>query len=124
MLWVKTLPCLCCTTDGLLALAQEHGITWYSIVMHCRMLGRCTGPVEADHGGDRAYGTKAPDLTCIPLCTGHHTHRTYGSNMWWNMTKAQKVEWRQAAVLDTQRRARLAGWDMDGTAPVFVGATA
>ena len=26
------------------------------------------GPVEAHHSGDRAYGHKADDRTCIPLC--------------------------------------------------------
>lgn len=37
--------------------------------------GPCGGEVEADHAGGRGLGQKAPDSTCIPLCTQHHRDR-------------------------------------------------
>lgn len=36
----------------------------------------CTGRVQADHLGERAYGTKAHDNTCAPMCRNHHAERT------------------------------------------------
>jgi hypothetical protein len=39
-------------------------------VMHLR--DGCDGVVEAHHAGDRGFGQKAHDHTCVPLCTKHH----------------------------------------------------
>ncbi len=38
--------------------------------------GVCWGRVQADHAGTRGLGVKAPDDTCIALCTKHHGNRT------------------------------------------------
>lgn len=36
----------------------------------------CTGPVEADHAGQRPLGRKCSDDEAIALCRGHHRERT------------------------------------------------
>lgn len=51
----------------------------------CIVCGRC--PSEAAHCGDRAFSQKAPDNTCLPLCTEHHTegkvaHHKLGKRFW------------------------------------------
>jgi hypothetical protein len=37
-----------------------------------RTPSQCGGPVEAHHAGERAFGRKAADDTCVPLCVRHH----------------------------------------------------
>lgn len=40
----------------------------------------CQGPVEAHHAGERPFGRKAPDWTCLPLChKAHHDWHSGGS---------------------------------------------
>lgn len=61
----------------------------------------CRGPIEADHAGDRAFGKKASDKTCIPLCRRHHRHRTGTINRdghFRGWSKDQMHAWRMAAV--------------------------
>lgn len=78
--WVKLQPCL---------LADEGG---------------CEGVVEADHAGERGLGRKAPDDTCIPLCTGHHRHRTDYSGPFRGWTGVQMRAWLNDAIERTRAR--------------------
>lgn len=55
MLYVLAQPCVLAGIDG---------------------AGKCWGRTQADHAGARGLGVKAPDNTCIPLCTKHHGNRT------------------------------------------------
>lgn len=81
MLWVKRQPCL------------MRGV-W----------GRCSGPVEADHAGQRGVGRKAHDSTCIPLCRYHHQASRF-PRAW---LREQRRAWLHAAVVYTQACARAA----------------
>jgi hypothetical protein len=36
----------------------------------------CSGPVQADHVGRRAFGQKCPDDQTASICRGHHGERT------------------------------------------------
>jgi hypothetical protein len=51
-------------------------INWiWTLPCAARKLSGCFGRVEADHAGRRGIGRKAPDDTCIPLCSRHHGQR-------------------------------------------------
>lgn len=52
----------------------------------------CGGRVQADHMGERAFGKKADDTTCVPICRNHHGERTDYRGVFKNWTK---VEMRQ-----------------------------
>lgn len=93
MLWVKTLPCL-------LAGNPEAG--------------PCTGVVEADHAGERGLGQKAPDDTCIPLCSGHHLDRHACTGFFRGRPKPWKREWRAEAIEKTRAAHRASGGDFEG----------
>lgn len=62
----------------------------------------CSGPVEADHAGDRGLGQKADDSTCIPLCRGHHRERTDHTGTFSPLTRDEARAWRTAAIERTQ----------------------
>jgi hypothetical protein len=65
MAWVRTLPCL---LSGLWSPIKPRAIAT-----------PCSGPVQADHLGDRSVNgsyRRAPDSTCGPMCMGHHGERT------------------------------------------------
>lgn len=79
MKWVKCQPCA-------IAEEPEH---------------RCDGPVEADHAGEigtRALGRKAPDDTCIPLCTKAHMERQRWRGFFsgWGVIRVR--EWTEAVI--------------------------
>ena len=81
MKWVKTLPCL----------------------LNARQHGACSGVVEADHAGlDSGLGQKAPDNTCIPLCSRHHRDRHAAMGMFFDRSRAWKRAWRLMAIDKTQ----------------------
>jgi len=83
MRWVKTLPCL---------LVGE---------------GHCSSVVEADHAGlDAGLNQKAPDRTCIPLCSRHHLDRHAATGYFRGREKAWKRDWREAAIAKTQKLYR------------------
>ncbi len=88
MLWVKCQPCL-------LAGVEEAG--------------PCSGITEADHAGDRGMGQKAPDDTCIPLCSGHHLDRHACTGFFRGRPKPWKREWRHAAIAKTQAEHQRCG---------------
>lgn len=87
MLWVKTLPCLLAGLEG---------------------AGPCSSVVEADHAGIRGIGQKAPDNTCIPLCSTHHldrgAHTGYFrfSSTGEKRTREWTRKWREDAISSTQ----------------------
>lgn len=80
--WVKTRPCL------------------------LRTIGPCSGVVEADHAGERGLGQKAPDNTCIPLCSSHHLDRHACTGFFRGLPRDWKRRWRRAAIAHTQHRYR------------------
>ncbi len=64
----------------------------------------CYGPIEAHHAGRKpGMGMKAHDMTCIPLCRGHHTgagiHALHGPFKGW--TRAQVREWQDKMIDET-----------------------
>jgi len=82
MRFVKTLPCLLAGVEG---------------------AGPCAGPTEADHAGlDAGLNQKAPDSTCIPLCSQHHFDRHACMRFFRGVPKQEKREWRLAAIEKTQ----------------------
>lgn len=72
MRWVKRQPCAARSVDA-----------WIN----------CAGPVEADHAGRRGLGRKAPDATCIPLCSTHHRQRTDFSGVFRTWDQARMRAW-------------------------------
>ena len=53
----------------------------------------CRGVIEADHMGQRAYGRKAPDQTCAPLCQLHHIHRHERLGYFHSLSKMDMRDW-------------------------------
>jgi hypothetical protein len=66
--------------------------------------GRCQGRVQADHAGQRPFGQKSQDDTCIPLCEKHHTNRTDYRGYFKNWTGVQMREWNDRVIHVTQGR--------------------
>lgn len=74
--------------------------------------GPCTGAFcDPDHMGtmahhDRGLGLKPSDLTCVPLCRGHHDarHGRVGYFSTERMTRWDEHRWRLAAIARTQLR--------------------
>jgi len=51
-------------------------IAWiWTLPCAARTLGQCYGRACAPHAGRRPVGRKAPDDTCIPMCSRHHAQR-------------------------------------------------
>ena len=102
--WVKTQAC-CLSPDGLTAagLGDRPGRPDWSNAIAAA--GPCSGQVEADHAGlDRGLSQKAPDDTCIPLCSGHHRDRTEERGFFGGLDRDAKRSWRLAAILRHQMR--------------------
>lgn len=96
--WVKQLPCM---VPQLATNADVRADT--------AGLLKCYGGIEADHAGTRGLGRKAPDATCIPLCTLHHRHRTEYAGAFNGFDRHRMREWCDAAVLMVQGHARAIG---------------
>lgn len=62
----------------------------------------CSGRVQADHMGERAVGRKADDITCAPMCAGHHVQRSSHHGSFFELDQAQLREWRGRAIERTQ----------------------
>ncbi len=69
----------------------------------------CGGVIEADHAGSRAFGRKAHDSTCIPLCTNHHRERTDMSGAFRGWDAARMRAWCDFKIEETQLFARDCG---------------
>ena len=65
--------------------------------------GKCWGRVQADHAGSRPYGQKAPDDTCIPLCTKHHRDRTDYTGYFKGWRGAQMRAWCDLRIYNYQQ---------------------
>lgn len=63
--------------------------------------GQCSGPVEADHAGDRGLGQKADDRTCVPLCARHHRDRTDVHGFFATLTRDERRAWCRHAIART-----------------------
>lgn len=81
MLRVKELQCLLAGLDG---------------------AGPCSSVVEADHAGERGMGQKAPDDTCIPLCSRHHVDRHAFTGFFRDREKEWHRDWRARAIEKTR----------------------
>lgn len=101
MLWVKTLPCMVSQIG--IAFAPSGEVL---IVQLRSPRADCYGEVQADHAGRRAFGRKAHDNTCIPLCREHHDERTMGHGAFRGLTLEQKREWNAFAIKTTWDAAR------------------
>lgn len=88
MLWVKTLPCLIASLEG---------------------AGPCSSVVEPDHVGVRGIGQKAPDDTCVPLCSTHHLDRHAHTGYFRYRSKEWTREWREEAIRKTQAEHQRCG---------------
>lgn len=62
---------------------------------------KCTGRVQADHAGQRPYGRKADDATCIPLCRHHHGERTDFTGTFKGWTREQMRAWLDGTIVLT-----------------------
>lgn len=69
----------------------------------------CRGDIEADHMGERGLGRKAPDSTCVPICSGHHRERTDFSGAFKTFTQMDMRSFVASAIQVTQNRARHLG---------------
>jgi hypothetical protein len=70
----------------------------------------CSGRVQADHMGTRAYGQKSHDRECAPACKGHHGERTDSRGAFKDWTKVEMrpfcdwaIEWTQQQVKEMDR---------------------
>lgn len=62
----------------------------------------CSGPIEADHMGERGMGQKAADNTCVPMCGGHHRERHDHAGTFRPLKKPELRAWRARAIEHTQ----------------------
>ncbi len=63
--------------------------------------GPCSGPVEADHMGERGLGQKSPDTTCGAICQSHHRQRTDSRGFFANRSKEWRMDFRRWAIAKT-----------------------
>lgn len=68
---------------------------------------QCSGPIEAHHAGVRGLSQKAPDDTCIPLCSHHHRCLTDRSGCFAGWPRGNVKEWELAVVDHCQHRYEL-----------------
>lgn len=69
--------------------------------------GPCWGPIDPDHMGtmvhhDRGMSLKPSDLTCVPMCRGHHDQRHDLAGYFAGWIKRQQILWRLRAIARTQ----------------------
>lgn len=101
MLWTKRQPCMVRELSPLdFAITAMSKLLFKRDIVLCAT--PCSGPVEADHAGDRGLGQKADDSTCIPLCRGHHRERTDHAGTFRPLTRDELRAWRAAAIERTQ----------------------
>lgn len=86
---------------------RQRDWTFMGAVKQLRCLledqGDCEGQVEADHAGARPLGHKAPDDTCIPLCSGHHRQRTDYAGFFAGFTASLMRVWCDHAIDRTRK---------------------
>lgn len=63
----------------------------------------CSGIIEAHHAGVRGLGQKAPDSTCLPLCSAHHRDLTDRSGCFASWPRGMVKAWELAVVAVYQR---------------------
>jgi hypothetical protein len=69
-----------------------------------RDLGHCMGRIEAHHAGDKGYGQKAHDETCVPLCLLHHRNWHDASGIFRDVPKEWRRRWIADQIAYTQRK--------------------
>lgn len=90
MRWVRHQPCILRVICPFLSMPVGFATT------------PCSGPVEADHMGERGIGQKADDRTCVPMCRNHHRERTDHMRTFRPLTRDELRAWRAAAIEHTQ----------------------
>jgi hypothetical protein len=103
MRWTKRQPCIVRSMPPVHAV--ELGGFWDSD----HVVTMCSGPVEADHMGERGLGQKADDNTCVPMCRGHHRERTDHSGTFRPLTRDELRAWRARAIEITQAKFTSSG---------------
>lgn len=58
----------------------------------------CSGRVQVDHVGERAYGKKCPDNETAPMCRHHHGERTDYVGTFKNFNAAEMRAWCDWAI--------------------------
>lgn len=83
--WVKTRPCS--------AGSWEIPLLWRG-----PRPDACRGAIEAHHAGVRGVGQKAPDATCIGLCSHHHRELTDRAGCFAGWPRGALKDWELAVV--------------------------
>lgn len=66
----------------------------------------CGGRIEANHAGEKpGMGLKAPDFTCIPMCSKHHRAWTEHRDLFAAWTREERRAWADDAIRQTQLAA-------------------
>lgn len=79
-------------------------------------VGKCSGPTEAHHAGERAGWRKADDSTVVPMCSKHHRALTDRTGAFAGWPKGALKVWELATV--AYYSARYAeNRDSDGESP-------
>ena len=98
---VKRLPCF---VRVFLGGQWSDDVLFGALVKAYRNQTPCSGRVQADHLGVRAYGHKSPDGTCGPMCFGHHGERTDLRGTFKDFTKVEMRAFCDAGIAHTQRQ--------------------
>lgn len=82
---------------------MPHGVSLVSLP--------CSGPMEANHGGERiaGLGTKSKDRDCFGMCQGHHIQWTTYRGLFAGMTHGERREYAAACIKEVHDRAWLRG---------------
>lgn len=71
-------------------------------------LHECSGPMEADHAGQRPMGRKSDDDEAIPLCRQAHRDRTSMSGVFRSWKKSRMRAWLDDGIAWTRAHVALA----------------
>ena len=98
MRWVKRQTCFVRVLSPFSLVAELR-----PVVMPTKAIETpCSGPIEADHMGERGMGQKAADDTCVPMCRGHHRERHDHAGTFRPLKKPELRAWRARAIEHTQ----------------------
>lgn len=92
--WIKTQPCALAFGFAVAEEAWPHGLS----------PDACGGITEAHHAGVHGLGQKAPDDTCIPLCSHHHRCLTDRRGVFSGLPSGAVKTWELAAIAYYQAR--------------------
>lgn len=67
-------------------------------------IGACSGPIEADHVGERGLGEKCPDSEAVAMCATHHRERHDVRGFFAGTTREQRAAWYAEWIEATRER--------------------